>query len=277
MSRSPTPPRLATLALALTAIGLAAPAIAQGGGDARERAQQLFPLFDIDRDGTIARQEFTSIRDTLFAPIDRNHDGVLSRDEFVLRGDDPGPTYSAREEQLRAFRAHQFAALDADGDGRVTRAEYDAFGVAQFDGLDDDGDGRLDQAEFLAFRPGQAGSDGGSPLFSVIDTDADGAITPEELDAARDNAFVRLDADADGVVTMREAQAAFAANPAAPPEAVASDPQVERRYAGLDLDGDGRVTREEFLAAGRARFEEADTNRDGRLTPDEFAAVRNEI
>lgn len=279
MPRSPTPPRLATLAVALIAAGLTAPAAAQtpGGGDARARAQQLFPLFDADDDETITRTEFTAVRETLFGPIDRNDDGVLGRDEFVLRGADPGPTYSAREEQLRTFREHQFAALDADGDGRVTREEYEAFGTAQFDGLDTDGDGRLDAGEFLAFRPGQAGPGGGSPLFSAMDRNADGVITPDEMDAARTDAFNQLDTDGDGVVVMEEAQVAFARSPETPRETVQIDPEVERRFAMLDDDGDGRVTAEEFIAAGRDRFEAADTDDDGRLSPDEFAAVQDDV
>jgi Ca2+-binding EF-hand superfamily protein len=39
-----------------------------------------------------------------------------------------------------------------------------------------------------------------------------------------------------------------------------------------DADGNGTVTREEFLAAPQPIFDQADSNRDGQLTPDEFTS-----
>ncbi|MCU0839274.1 MAG: hypothetical protein MUE49_11220, partial [Rhodospirillales bacterium] len=40
-----------------------------------------------------------------------------------------------------------------------------------------------------------------------------------------------------------------------------------------DADGDGRVTREEFLAGHAVRFEEMDVNKDGSVTFEEFTVT----
>ena len=59
-----------------------------------------------------------------------------------------------------------------------------------------------------------------------------------------------------GATTIVAATSAFA-NPAA------------------DLDGNGEVTRAEFMAAGDARFAAADTNFDGQLSRDEMKTLRD--
>jgi len=45
-------------------------------------------------------------------------------------------------------------------------------------------------------------------------------------------------------------------------------------FAGMDPDGDGRVTREEVAAFRAARFDVLDANHDGKLQPTERGAVR---
>lgn len=46
---------------------------------------------------------------------------------------------------------------------------------------------------------------------------------------------------------------------------------VSAWFAGADTDGDGRLTRDEFVADGQRHFRALDTRADGRLTPDEIA------
>jgi Ca2+-binding EF-hand superfamily protein len=74
----------------------------------------VFKALDTDQNGMLSRTEFSrekvktargnAIRKAIFAELDANHDGALSADEL------PSPV-----EHLRA--------LDADGDGKVTREE----------------------------------------------------------------------------------------------------------------------------------------------------------
>ena len=92
---------------------------------------------------------------------------------------DPG---RAGQVTLRAFldhRSHRFASLDADGDGRVTRAEFAAAHAGR------------DPAHVAA-------------TFDRFDRNHDGVITRAEWDAGEAARFQRIDANGDGVVTREE-------------------------------------------------------------------------
>jgi len=90
----------------------------------------------------------------------------------------------------------------------------------------------------------ERGMRGERPAFSGIDANADGAITPAEIDALAE--------------TRRAA-----------------------RFAGIDADSDGKVSRAELIGARDARaaaradrmIERADSDGDGALSPEEMRAV----
>jgi len=116
--------------------------------------------------------------------------------------------------------------VDRNGDGVVSDVEKRLAigrGVARglVKQLDQDGDGRLTGAELPEALRG-------------ADKNADGTVTRQELRRAfnggisRDERFNGFDANADGVLSGREL----------------ADPRFAR---GRDHDGDGQVTREEFL------------------------------
>lgn len=89
----------------------------------------------------------------------------------------------------QAYIDRGFAAMDADGDGNVTRAEFRTFmegrlerQKARFDAAfqeaDKNGDGKLDKEEAAASNALLA------QRFDSIDSDQDGFITPDEIRAA---------------------------------------------------------------------------------------------
>lgn len=87
-----------------------------------------------------------------------------------------------------------FAAADADGDGRVTRAEFVAHRTAQFDKMDRDGDGVVASDDFarIAKRRPEARARI-ERMIAGADGDGDGRLTRAELAAAPVRVFDRAD------------------------------------------------------------------------------------
>lgn len=128
-------------ALALLAPGLA---LAEAQAGAREQfMQERFERLDRDGDGAITREEIDAKHNEHFAKADVNGDGDLSVAEMLLMRE------QRRLKHLERRRNH----LDADGDGKVTAAEFAAARAGFFDRADADGDGALTLDEMMAFRP----------------------------------------------------------------------------------------------------------------------------
>ncbi len=159
---------------------------------------------------------------------------------------------------------HLFQA-DADNDGAVTRAEFDAARNARFARMDDDDDGRLEHGEHARgeHRRGRGGH-GEHHNWAGADANDDGAISRDEFLALPLRMFTRLDTNNDGSISADE-QAQMRAH------------HEERRAAHgrrMDADGDRQLSREEFVAAGANLFGRLDANSDGRVTREEAEAAR---
>lgn len=106
-----------------------------------------------------------------------------------------------------------FATLDADKDGKVTKAEVDAFHAAKVKAVDTNADGKLSAEELAAMQMAamqQRAADRSARMIANLDTDADGMLSEAEM-AARPNAgrmFEMMDTDGDGAITQAEADAA---------------------------------------------------------------------
>ena len=99
-----------------------------------------------------------------FDVLDTNHDGYVTRSDF------------------RFASSHPFHLIDLDGDGLISRKEWEA-GFALFD---TDGDGKVTKEEFKTLNhPGF--------VFSLLDTDGDGLIDHEEYNTG----FDVMDVDGD--------------------------------------------------------------------------------
>jgi hemoglobin/transferrin/lactoferrin receptor protein len=170
---------------------------------------------------------------------------------------------------------------DDNGDGKVSRAEYEHQRVKRFAVTDTDKSEALSQDEYIheyaARLDGQFAEEKTASIqqtdtrFRALDKDRDNFIARAEYDASGAKAFQHLDPDGDGRIGERD--------PKTQPVARASNPSVIRMptthdLAGFieihDTDGDGEVTREQFDAQRAASFTATDLDRNGKLDQGEY-------
>jgi Ca2+-binding EF-hand superfamily protein len=134
--------------------------------------------------------------------------------------------------------------LDTDGDGKVSEAEIQAHKDAKFAEIDTNKDGVLSKDEMSAhhkvmaeqmkagFADGRA--ERVNEMFDRFDTNKDGSITRDEVTAVQSTEGARWE-------TMRaERGSDWAAK---------SAEMQDKRFADLDKDGNGTVSKEEFDSA----------------------------
>lgn len=175
----------------------------------------------------------------------------------------------------------QFARLDSNKDGVVTKAEAEAIAA-----------GRAAKVEERAARRAQRHDP--AVIFTRLDSNRDGRITRAEAEAAQTaiaagtgnkpaNAhavaigglFDRGDTNRDGVISRGEFDAVLALRDQR--RAGRSGMRghgFERMFARADSNNDGRVTLQEATAATLRHFDAADTNRDGTLSAEEMRQAR---
>jgi Ca2+-binding EF-hand superfamily protein len=99
-----------------------------------------------------------------------------------------------------------------------------------------------------------------NPLLRVLDADADGKLSKEEIENAS-KALLELDKDKDEELSAAEMR----------PPTMAE--QFATRIKGYDKDGDGKITTEEFPEQMRRMVPRLDTNQDGAVDEKELAAM----
>jgi Ca2+-binding EF-hand superfamily protein len=114
-----------------------------------QAVERMFQRVDADKDGAIEAKESAAAWDKLFERMDANGDGVILRDEAVA---EHGKREASEERRKRAeeWRAKRFLELDADGDGKVTKAEFQAKEQKVFGEADANGDGKVTKEEAAA-------------------------------------------------------------------------------------------------------------------------------
>ena len=105
-----------------------------------------------------------------------------------------------------------FETLDADKDGKVTKAEITAARTAHVTAADANSDGKLSVDELAAMqmaRMAERANDRATRMVAELDVDGDGMLTVSELIVRPmpDRMFDRLDADGDEAISQAEVDA----------------------------------------------------------------------
>ena len=161
---------------------------------------------------------------------------------------------------------------------------------SSFTRIDTDGDGKVSQEEFVAGRPKHMSESRASDLFAKIDTEDTGSLTEDQLDGAL-KANRRCGASgchggglseetlATVLQLLQETLSALSSDSAAPPDG--GRPPADEIFSKIDADGDGVVTKDEFVAArpddvseeqAAAFFDRLDSEDSGSITLEQFEA-----
>lgn len=110
----------------------------------------------------------------------------------------------------------------------------------------------------------------GEGIFERADANDDGSVTRDEFIAARADLFTKLDRNSDGYIDSNDVPKRLAAR---------RQQQGGRDFmvGQFDADGDGKVSKEEFVNGPTLAFDRADTNKDNVLDAKELAAAKEVV
>lgn len=275
---------------------------ADENGDGKVTNQELsaamaarFATIDANQDGQLTTEELAAMRGKRqgerLAEIDADGDGAISRDEAPPRmqrhfdqvdadGDGKVTAGELREgwgkHRRGKGKAGQAMHLDTDGDGLVSADEFAKRAFRWFERADGDGDGEVTLAELSAMPRGKHGRHGrrggmgsGQRGFMAkhllaADADQDGQITKAEAEAFKAAKFDELDQNRDGVLSDAERPRRRGGNRAGLPG----------RMHRADADGDGQVTKAEFVAGSTRWFDRLDADGDGVIQQAELDSAK---
>ena len=170
-----------------------------------------------------------------------------------------GPKGPMTRAELQKQLGERFAGIDANKDGAITQAEFDAHHQAM-------------RQQWMKKRAERMDAH-----FAEMDADKNGQISKAEFDAfhakrAEDRAghrHERMGGTGMGVSGMGGGKMHG--------HGYSHEAMMGGMFTRADANKDGKVTLSEFTAMPLAMFDKADTNKDGTVTPEERRAVRGKM
>ncbi|HEX2733275.1 MAG TPA: EF-hand domain-containing protein [Polyangiaceae bacterium] len=161
---------------------------------------------------------------------------------------------------------HFFAHLDANGDGKITKAEALDGAAKHFSELDANKDGSVSPEEAAqGMGMGHRPDFDPAKFFARLDANNDGKLVADEVKHMPKERFAEVDTNHDGALTLAE----FEAQAKQRKEKHAE--HKDERFGRVDTNHDGKWSLDEMKAMATNMFTHADKNADGVITRDEFA------
>lgn len=214
-----------------------------------------------------------------FARFDRNSDGVIDAAEVeAALAERMSERHGRLGRKGGAMGERMLRRFDENRDGKVTRDEFNNVVRKRFAEVDLNSDGRITDDDLPPTMRGRnvladgGGLDHGRGFGSGMagrvmgfmrgaDANKDGVITLEEAQAQAGKMFAQLDRTKDNVIDTADSDAM---------RKEMTDYRVKRFIHSFGGDKDGKVTREQFEKVAKERFAQMDFNNDGRVTRDEM-------
>lgn len=108
---------------------------------------------------------------------------------------------------------------------------------------------------------------GGEGMFERADANNDGSVTKEEFIATRGDQFAKLDRNSDGYLDSTDMPKRMA-------ERRKQNGGGETQGGQFDTNGDGKVSKDEFINGPTLIFDRADTDKNSVLDAKELAAAK---
>jgi Ca2+-binding EF-hand superfamily protein len=223
----------------------------------------MFLEADKDNDGKVTLAEANAIAASKFAAADTNKDGYLDAAEKAAARVGIGPRRQGAGPGPKGAGPARF---DKNGDGKVSKDEAPARMKEHFDAIDTNKDGSLDQQELQAARA-KHGAKSVADRVAHLDKNKDGKLSKDEVPERMQKHFDAVDTNKDGFVDAQELEAAHQ-------KRMQQGGKGPDGKAGPDTDGDGKVSQAEFVARAQNWFKRMDANNDGAITRDELQARR---
>jgi Ca2+-binding EF-hand superfamily protein len=107
-------------------------------------------------------------------------------------------------------------------------------------------------------------------MMHIIDTNKDGKISKDEWIAYQDRVFTALDKDKDGFLESGEFMSASDNTIPFATIAYSSGLRTKEMFSKLDVNGDGKISRDEFLNYQMKVFDMMDTGKKQELSVADF-------